>query len=249
MLLCCTSFSYVEILAIKADDWVNTTTIDRNEMLLSYQTQNAYFPNQSPSKITRGKLDDDEEASLNESALPVSLKEYYQSFDNVLHKGMSSFEEISILKKTSPSNRGGVNKAISHPLSSPILPIRTFQTSKSSSALLNSSQFSPNKSMKANNVSAIPLDNTSSFYHQQDHNNPFNDTSLMHNSTKSGASALLPNDIKVQSAENKYRSAYGVLKENDDANITKMDFNLLHKDAEEAQKRWKSFIHNTNSRN
>ena len=212
-------------------------------MLQSYQTHNAYFPNQTPKKAVLGKeLDDEEEASLNESALPVSLKEYYQSFDNVVNKGMSSFEESSVLKKTSPSNRGGLRKPIGNPLSSPILPIRTFQTSKSSSVLLSSPNASPSKGTRTVTENAMGQQIDSSFYQHNDHNNPFNGSMM-----RSGIS--LPNDLKVQTAESKYRSAYGVLKENDVANVTKMDFSLLQKDAEEAQKRWKSFIHNTNNRN
>lgn len=209
------------------------------------------------------------------SALNSTLKEYYQNFDNASRRGISTFDDVSVsavLRKkfeaasskgdggpSSPLRGGGSSGGLG--VSKINSPIRSFNPSKSSKGLGLSSSASavglssPNRLNITRNDSFLdrtaagnPANAaTSSLFYSNDHSNPFNETGLAGKLKNSHLEEA--NNIRIDAAEDKYRAAYNALKERDAVNIGSLEYEVLSKDAEAAQRRWKEFLHNTNRQN
>lgn len=203
--------------------------------------------------------------------LPTSLKDYYQTFDKTIKKGISTFDDITIpevlnKKFQSPSKNVSFydanknNKKIltspKHLLNSSIRSYSPLKNNNNQNNTNSSIIFSPNKlNLTQDNTKFFDktIENnsefatTSSFFYTSDHQNPYNNKNLTNSLQDNHLDNT--NNVRLHMAENKYRVAYNALKERDIVNIGNLEYNILQKDAIDAQKRWKEFIHNTNTQN
>lgn len=219
--------------------------------------------------------DMDEYGEPNPAALNSTLKQYYQKHDNATRRGMSTFDDVAVpavLRKKFESPvkdirvRGG-GGAIGMGTSKINSPIRSL-SGPSKTANDNSGRLGLSSSASAVGLAASTnrlnvtrndsfLDRTaaadpsqaeiSSFFHNNDYGNPFNEPGLV--SPMKNSHLEETNKIRINAAEDKYKNAYNALKERDAVNIGTLEYEVLSKDAERAQRRWKEFLHNTNQQN